>query len=345
MGSPVTIGIVGAGFGQQGHAPAFQASPDCEVRAICARPLESAQQAAQALGIPRATDDWRELVADPGIQALSLAVPPSLQVEIAIAAAQAGKHLFCEKPLALNVSQAQSILAAARQSRVVHAMDFLFPEIAAWRKARELLQASALGRIRHAALTWRVETYAYRAKADNWKTRATTGGGTLNNFASHTFYYLEWLLGRIARVSARLAPREDEVEARVDAWVEFAAGFSGTVSIAADAFLGCGHRVEVYGDSGTLVLDNPTSDYARGFKLFLGTRAAPRLAPVEAAGDDSHADGRVYAVSRIAGRFIQAIRAGQAAAPSLEDGLRVQVLLEAARLADRTGSSQAVGAG
>jgi predicted dehydrogenase len=345
MHGPVNVGIIGAGFGQQGHAPGFQATQDCEVRAMCALPLERAQQAAKSLGIPRATDNWRELVADPEIHALTLAVPPSLQAEIAVAAAQAGKHLFCEKPLALDVGQAHSILDAARQSKIVHAMDFLFPEIAAWQKAKELLRSSAIGRIRHAALTWRVETYAYRAQADNWKTHAATGGGTLNNFASHTFYYLEWLLGRMEKVCARLSPHDKEVEARVDAWVEFAAGFSGVVSVAADAFLGCGHRLEVYGDSGSLVLENPTTDYARGFTLSAGTRAAPRLAPVEAPGDDSHADGRVYPVSRIAGRFIQAIRSGQTAAPNLEDGLRVQVLLDALRRADRTGSWQTVGAG
>jgi predicted dehydrogenase len=345
MRSTVTIGLVGAGFGQQVHAPAFQSLPGCELRAICASRIERAQQAAQTLGIPQATDDWRELVADPDIHALALAVPPSLQAEIALAGAQAGKHLFCEKPLALNVSQAQRILAAARHSKIVHAMDFIFPEIGAWRKARELLRSSALGRIRHAALTWRLETYAYRSHADSWKTRAASGGGTLNNFASHTFYYLEWLLGPIEKVSARFAPRGVEVEARIDAWIEFAAGFSGTVSIAADAFLGRGHCLEVYGDSGTLVLENATKDHARGFKLSLGTRAAPCLAAIEAADDDSHADGRVYPVSRIAGRFIEAIRSGRNAVPNLEDGLRVQVLLDALRLADRSGSWQAVGVG
>jgi predicted dehydrogenase len=345
MRGTITIGIVGTGFGQQVHAPAFKSLPGCELGAICASRLERARQAAQTLGIPKATDDWRVLLADPDIHGLALAVPPSLQAEIALAAAQAGKHLFCEKPLALNVSQAQNILTAARQAKIVHAMDFMFPEIGAWQKARELLRSPALGRIRHAALTWRVETYAYRAKADGWKTCAGSGGGTLNNFGSHTFYYLEWLLGGIERVSARLAPREAEVEARVDAWVEFAAGFSGTLSIAADAFRGPGHRLEVYGDSGTMVLDNATADYARGFKLSLGTRASPRLAAIEAAEDDSHADGRVYPVSRIAGRFIEAIRSGQSVIPNLEHGLRAQLLLDTLRLADRSGSWQAVGAG
>ena len=72
------------------------------------------------------------------------------------------------------------------------------------RELFEIVVFCALG----AALTWRVETYAYRSHADNWKTHAATGGGTLNNFASHTFYYLEWLLGRMERVCARLAPRD-----------------------------------------------------------------------------------------------------------------------------------------
>ena len=344
MGRIVTIGIVGAGFGQQVQAPAFRGLPGCEVRTICARRLEAAEKAARALGIPQATDDWRELVVDPDLDALALAVPPSLQAEIALAAAQAGKHLFCEKPLALNVSQAQAILGAARQTKIVHAMDFIFPEIGAWRKAQELLRSSAVGRIRHVALTWRVETYAYRAQADSWKTRAASGGGTLNNFASHTFYYLEWLLGRIEKVFARLTPHAAEVEARVDACLEFAAGFSGTVSVAADAFLGPGHRLEVYGDSGTLVLENATADYARGFTVSLGTRAAPRLTVLEATDKDSQADGRVYPVSRIAGRFIEAIRSGGSALPSLEHAVRVQELLDALRQADRKGCWQAVGA-
>jgi predicted dehydrogenase len=345
MRGPVRVAIIGAGFGRQGHVPAFQSVPGCEVRALCAIPLEKALEAAQGSGIPKATDDWHELVGDQDIDALTLAVPPSLQAEIAITAASAGKHVFCEKPLALNVSQAQTILSAVRQAKVVHAMDFLFPEIGAWQKAKELLQTSAIGRIRHAALTWRVETYAYRAHADNWKTHAAEGGGTLNNFASHTFYYLEWLLGRIDKLTARLTPDSAEVEARVDAWMQFAGGFSGSASVAADAFLGLGHRLEVYGESGTIVLDNPTSDYGRGFQLSLGTRTAPQLAVLETTDPHKHADGRVYPVSRIAARFVEAIRSGQTVSPNLEDGLRVQALLDALRIANRTGSWQTVAAG
>jgi predicted dehydrogenase len=244
--------------------------------------------------------------------------------------------VFCEKPLATSAAQAMGVASAAYDAGVVHAMDFLFPEIAAWQKARELLQSSAVGRVRHIAVTWRVETFSYGvgATTGTWKKQAADGGGTLNN--------LEWLFGPIEGIRATLTPRHAEVEARGHITLEFAAGHSGEVSVAADAFLGSGHRLEVYGDAGTLVLDNPTSDHARGFTLSLGTRTRPRHVAVDVNGDDAYADGRVYPVTRIASRFVDAIATGRRMGPDLVDGVRTQRLLDAVRLADRVAAWQPV---
>lgn len=297
------------------------------------------------LNIPHATNHWRELVDNPDVHALALAVPPSLQAEIALAAAKAGKHLFCEKPLALNLEQATEIVTAAGESGIVHAMDFIFGEIPPWLKMHELLKASAIGKIRQVTLAWRTETYTYRTRSRNWKTSASEGGGTLNNFASHSLYYLEWLFGPVKRLLSYLSPRESEVEARVDAWLEFAAGFPGTISISADAFLGSGHKLEVYGESGTLVLENTTSDYANGFRLLLGSREGDKLGPVDVGSADTHKDGRIYPVSQIAGRFIEAILQRRKVTPNLEHGARVQALTDALRLAHRNGSWQTLAAG
>ena len=128
----------------------------------------------------------------------------------------------------------------------------------------------------------------------------------------------------------------------MDAWIEFSAGFSGSVSIAGDAFLGPGHRLEVYGDSGTLLLENDTKDYARGFKLFVGTRKEPRLAALEVLDDQSSDDGRVAPVSRIAGRFVEAILNGGQVSPGLREGTLVQALLDTLRLAHQSGAWQGV---
>src|SRR5438093_13706136 len=138
MPEPVSIGVIGLGFGQQVHVPAFRAAGGV-VAAICGRQRERAQTAARELRIPKAYGDWRELIADPEIKAISVAVPPSAQAAIVPVAVQAGKHVLFEKPLATSGEQARQLYAEANKAGVVHAMAFLFPEIEAWRKTRELL--------------------------------------------------------------------------------------------------------------------------------------------------------------------------------------------------------------
>jgi len=341
MRKPLAIGIVGTGFGKQVLLPAFRADARCEVTALGASNVEKARAAAQSAGVPKSFGDWRQLLADPEIHAVAIAVPPKVQAEVALAAARTGKHLFCEKPLALNLAQARAMLAAAAENRLVHAVDFEFPEVDAWQKAKAALATGTLGRIRQVALTWRAETYAHRARVDTWKTRAEIGGGTLNNFGSHTFYYLEWLFGPLKQLSARLSPTPAD-DARVDWWGEFAAGFPVTVSIAADAFLGSGHKLEVYGDAGSLVLENRDADYMKGFTLAIGTRPAGALTTVEIPAENTAADGRIAPVSRIVRRFLDAIESGQPVTPGLREGVRVQQLIDAVRASHRTGTWQNV---
>jgi predicted dehydrogenase len=120
----------------------------------------------------------------------------------------------------------------------------------------------------------------------------------------------------------------------------------GQLAIAADAFLGSGHRLELYGDHGTLVLENRTPDHASGFTLAVGTRQTGELRPV--AMDDSTGpigDGRTSAAARISGRLVDAIASGGRVRPDLRDGLRVQVLIEAIRAADASGAWRTVPAG
>ena len=257
MSDPVRIGIIGVGFGQQVHLPAFRADARCQVVALCAQTLERAGGVAQRLGVSEVYGDVREMLASRQVDAVSIAVPPAAQPELVIAAAKVGKHVFCEKPLAVDVPAAARALAAVERAGVAHAMDFMFPEIGAWQRARSVLEAGTLGKLRHAALSWRVETYAFAAGLDSWKRRSRDGGGTLSQFVSHSFFYLEWLLGPVARVAARLTPHGVAGDARADLWLELASGCPVTVSVAADAFLGSGHRLEIYGEQGTLSVGKP----------------------------------------------------------------------------------------
>lgn len=341
MTGHVRIGIIGAGFGQRVHVPAFRSDSRCQVTAIGSRTLERAARAAQELQIAHAYGNVSEMLASGQVDAVSIAVPPTVQPDLVIAAADAGKHVFCEKPFAMDQPRAARAVAAVEQARVVHAINFIFPEIGAWREAHSILQQGALGRLRHAALSWRVETYAYATGYDSWKSRSAQGGGTLANFVSHSFYYLEWLLGPIARLAARLTPRGAAGDARTDAWLEMESGCPVSISVAADAFLGTGHRLEIYGDSGSLVLENRTGDYVNGFTLSVGTRDSRALS-ARPAEIFPHADGRVGATAAIARRFVDAILSGTQLKPNLADGVRVERLMAVSRAADASGTWQTV---
>ncbi len=341
MTPPVRIAVIGAEFGQKVHVPAFRADRRCEVVAICASTLQSAARAAELAGVPQAYGDVREMLATAQVDAVSIAVPPAAQVQLVIEAAKAGKHVFCEKPLATGKEAAEEALAAVERAGVIHAIDFIFAEIPAWQRARSALNEGKLGNLRHAALTWRVETYAFAAGLDSWKTRNQDGGGAVNNFLSHSLYYLEWLLGPFARVAAQILPQNSRNNSGVEAWFETESKRSVTVSIANDAFLGPGHRLEIYGERGSLVLSNPTKDYVTGFTLSMGTRESGSLS-AELSESPSGADGRIEAVSRIVRRFLDAILSGTPVTPNLAHGVRVQHLIAKVRAADETGTWQSV---
>jgi predicted dehydrogenase len=335
VSSPLEIGIIGLGFGSQVHVPAFRRDVRCRVAAIAGRDAAKATAVAEKLEIGRGCGDWREIVEDPNIGAIAIAVPPCEQAAIAIAAAEAGKHLFCEKPLAADDKAAAAMLDAAQKAGVVHGIDFIFPELPLWQRAREIIAGGSLGKIRHVDLNWRVETYAARTRAQNWKNDPKHGGGVLNNFVSHVVHNVRWLFGEISAVTASLRGPLDMAETAVQATLDMEGGFPVFISVASDAFLGQGHSLAVYGEEGSLLLQNPTADYASGFELSTGTRKTGKLALVARDDLQPGVDGRLAPVARLAGRFVDAITGGLAMSPNFADGLRVQEFLHEMRVINR----------
>ena len=190
----------------------------------------------------------------------------------------------------------------------------------------------APGRRRHRAAgtlsyTWRVETYASRTKSKNWKTSPDQGGGALANFGSHVLHDIEWLLGPVRAIEGFTCARGARTGCAVDGVVSLDGGATGTISISTDAFMGSGHVVEIYGEAGTLVLRNAGADYARGFTLHVATRQSPALVSVSDDQSGAHADGRLAPVTRLAGRFVDAVIRGATMTPNLTHGVRSQELL------------------
>ncbi len=333
--------MVGCGYGAQVLVPALRADPRVEIVAITAGRPERAREAARALGIGCAPEDWRTMLAQDGLDAVAIAAPPALQSEIALAAFGRGLHVFAEKPLALDLESARRLTRVALGSGRAHAIDFNFRAVDALRATREIVRAKTLGDLRHVTAVWQVESYANKVRAESWKTDDQAGGGALSNFVSHTLDYLEWLVGPITGLSARLGFLPGDARPN-DTFVSLTfsldCGASGSLIMSAAAYRGSGHRVEIYGAAGALVLDNPGPDHMRGFRLSLARRPDDfeRIAtPADAA--DIWEDGRVLPSSRLARGFLDWIQRGAPAAPDFTTGLRVQELMDAARRSHASG--------
>jgi len=339
----IRLGIVGTGFGARVLAPAFASAQNCELTAICATSHDRASHAASQLKIPVAYGDWRLLIADRSIDAVAIATPPDVQPEIALAAIEKRKHVFCEKPLAISLATAERLAAAAESANIINMVDFEFPEAHAWQAAKSILNAGQLGSLRHAAVNWNVETYAVRMNLISWKTQRAHGGGTLFNFVSHVFHYIEWLLGPIVELSARLFGRARTLERSDrqdlgDTFVTVSFGTAkvpGTIAVSTDAVHGTGHSLELYGELASIVLRNHTDDYIGGFELLLGKKGSDGLQVVCAPPATGPSDGRIEAVAKLANRFVNSIQSGTSAKPNFQDGVRVQYLLQQALLSDQ----------
>lgn len=340
----IRLGIVGSHYGCTVLLPAFRGAGGFDVTALAGADAARTAQRARENAIPR-TAGWPDLVADAGIDAIAIAVPPKLQPEIAMRALEHGKAVFAEKPLAADLAAAQW-LARQAASRPLLMIDFEFPELAAWQRAKEMLDAGAIGALRHVNVSWMLENYATRMRLKNWKTIAAEGGGVIGNLVSHCFYYLEWFAGPLAALSARVTGLPGETEPSESTAAisgAFASGASLSLVMSAAAWLGSGHRIEFYGEDGTLVLANPTTDYMRGFELWHGRRPAEALARVDVArdaADDPAADARIAPVRRLAARFREAVETGARPVPGLREALRVQALIDAARRSHASGGRE-----
>jgi predicted dehydrogenase len=339
----IRLGIVGSNYGHTVQMPAFRADPRCQVIALAGSDADRTAELARAANVPKGYGDWRALVEDKDVQAVAIATLPSLQAQIAIRALELGKPVFAEKPMAGDLSAARAMLRQANISRQPTTIDFNFHQIMSWQRAKQLLDSGAIGTLRHATVHWHVESRAIQLRMRNWKTAGgDDGGGVMGNFISHCFHYLEWFGGPIGGLSARIGglPSETDLETTVAMALQFKSGPLVSLSMSCASYLGAGHRIEFFGDDGTLLLHNPGADYMRGFELFHAKRPAVPLERVAVTDpvDAQYPDGRIAPVSRLAKLWFDAIERGGTPVPGFAEGYRVQRLIDMARRSHSQGT-------
>src|SRR3989344_1765566 len=123
------LGIVGTGFGLYGLLPAFYSLKNCEVVSICGHKNERLLKFCKGINLNNIYEDWQDMLAQEQLDAIAIAVPPTIQYEIASVAIRKGLHIFAEKPLTATLLQARELYKLAVKNKITSAVDFIFPEI------------------------------------------------------------------------------------------------------------------------------------------------------------------------------------------------------------------------
>jgi predicted dehydrogenase len=288
----IGVGMLGYAFMGMAHSNAFKKiayitwPPPLEPRlvGIAGRNADAVGEAAKRYGYEYATADWRELVADDRIGLFDNGGPNSLHAEPTIAAAEAGKHVICEKPLGRDAGESYEIWRRVAATGVKHLCGFNYRFVPAVRLAREMIEAGELGDIRHFRGRY-LQDWADDPALDTWRFDPDeAGSGALGDLGTHVIDLARFLNGEIASVSGLLKTfvAGRKVDDALEATVEFENGSVGTIE---STRLALGRRNalqwEINGSKGSVAFDlerlnelqvfRADGDRARGFKTVLVT--------------------------------------------------------------------------
>jgi predicted dehydrogenase len=286
----IGVGMLGYAFMGKAHSNAFKKiaymtwPPPLEPRlvGIAGRDEEAVGEAAQRYGYEYATTDWHELIADDGIGLFDNGGPNALHAEPTIAAAEAGKHVVCEKPLGRDAEESYDIWRRVAATGVKHLCAFNYRFVPAVRLAREMIEAGELGEIRHFRGRY-LQDWGDDPSLDTWRFHPSeAGSGALGDLGAHVVDLARFLVGEFATITGFtktfLAGRS--VDDAIEAAAEFESGAVGTIEATRFAL---GRRNafqwEINGSKGSLAFDmerlnelqvfRADGDRARGFKTVL----------------------------------------------------------------------------
>ena len=381
MAKTLRVGMIGYGFMGKAHSNAWRQAPrffplkaHVGMHTICGRQAAAVQSVRAHLGWENASHDWLEVVESPLIDVVDIATPNASHAEIAIAAARAGKHVLCEKPLALNVKQAAAMLAAAQKNKVVHMVCHNYRRVPAIALARRMIGEGALGEIHHFraryAQDWLVDP-EYPLK---WRLDKNSGGGAHADINVHIIDLARYLVGEFKEVcgmmhtfikerplpgasSKVLSQAAKALEKKGKVTVDDAGLFIGRFTNGALASLeatrcAAGRKnhltLEINGAKGSLFFDledmnrlkfyDTTSPADRqGFRDILVTQPEGAHPYVSQWWRNGHLLGYEHTFVHTIADFINACVEAKPVQPTFEDGLKNQQVLEAVEVSAKKG--------
>jgi predicted dehydrogenase len=257
MNKPVRVGLIGSQFITAIHAEALKACQAAELFAVASPTPGNAEKFARAHGIPHHSTDYRKLLAMPEVDMIVIGAPNDVHCAITIDAATAGKHIVLEKPMCLNLDEADRMLAACREAnvRLMYAEELCFAP--KYVRLKKLLDSGALG---DATLVKQSEKHDGPHAAHFWDVERS-GGGVTMDMGCHAIEFFRWMLGRpkIKSVYAQMATLVHKDKTRGDdnaiIIVEFETGAIGLAEESWTKMGGMDDRAEIHGSKGVAFAD------------------------------------------------------------------------------------------
>jgi len=305
----IGVGLIGTGYMGKCHALAWTAvkavfgdGPRPRLVHLAEVTAELAAKRAEEFGFEKSSGDWRALIADPEVEVVSITTPNQFHAEMAIAALRAGKHVWCEKPMAVKFADAEAMAAAAKASGKVAVLGYNYIQNPAIRHIERLLQEGAIGAVNHVRLEMDEDFMADPEALFYWKSEASSGYGALDDFGVHPLSLLMRLTGPVEKVLAHLSKPYAERPLKDGGWrtvetydiasvlLQIEGGVSGVLALDRSAWGRKGRiALQIFGSKGTISFDQErmnefqlyvASDAAteQGFKTVL---TAPAHAPYE----------------------------------------------------------------
>lgn len=357
MSKKIGIGVIGTGFARRVQIPAFLACENTVIASVASGSFENARAAAEECGAAHFTADWRETIARDDVDLVCITTPPNLHSEMTLAAIEHGKHILCEKPMAMNVAEAEEMAAAASGKPLLALIDHELRFQPGRQVAFKMLRDGVIGKVRHTKFIFQAPHRGDPNIPWNWWSDASVGGGALGAIASHIIDSFHWFLGTdISSVICQLQThvkqrqtfdgtlRDVTSDDEANMLLRFAdsdltTDATGLVSVSMTEYPKYKNRLEFYGSDGAMRIDHIGDVYiAKADEDDWKQVDVPLTANIPGVADTGFARGFMD----LAPKIITAVRNGERIiehAATFADGLRVQRVLDAARRSDASGSA------
>lgn len=361
----IRIGLIGYKFMGRAHSNAYRQvaayfpdRPAPEMIAICGRDKAAVDRARATLGWQEMETDWQRLITRDDIDVIDVATPGYLHHDMVLAALAAGKHVYCEKPLANSLDEASAMVQAWRQAGAIGMINFNYRAVPAVALAKQLISEGRIGRILHWRARYLQDWLTDPTTPISWRLRhETAGSGALGDIAAHSTDLARFLVGEISEVvgtmttftprrptqplAATVDPEYDDVT--VDDHTSFLARFENGASGTFEASrVAAGRRnnntFEINGELGSIVFDlerlNELEvffvDDERAVQGFRRIQVTDSVHPwVNRWWPVGHNIGWEHTHVHMVATLLQAVQDGVQPAPSFDDGFRCQAVLDA----------------